>query len=70
MAGLVLVWFYCLFTYLAAPGLRSGMQALLAAVACKRLVVAYGIQFPDQGSNPELPHWAHGPPGKSPLLCF
>ena len=81
MAGLVLCVcvcvcvFYYLFTYLAAPGLRSGMQHLLVAVACKLLVETCGIQFPGQGSNPELLHQEHGglatgPPGKCPLLCF
>ena len=38
------------------------------------LVVACGIQFPDQGSNPGPLHWERGvlttgPPGKSPF-CF
>ena len=28
--------------------------------AFKLLVVACGIQFPDQGSNPGLLHWKHG----------
>ena len=43
----------------------------------RSLVAAWGIQFPDQGSNPGHLHWEHrllatGPPGKSPhkgLLC-
>ena len=48
--------------YLVAPGLSCGMQDLL--------VVACGIQFPDQGSNLSSLHWepkvlATGPPAKS-----
>ena len=77
MAGLVFFVLFCflLFTYLAAPGLRSGMQDLLVAVACKLSVAACGIQVPGQGSNPELLHREHGglasgPPEKCPLLCF
>ena len=47
-----------------------------SVVACKLLVVACGIQFPDQGSNPGPLHWergvlATGPPGKSRFfVCF
>ena len=38
-------------------------------------VAAYGIQFPNQGSNPGSLHWEHGvlatgPPGKSLLFLF
>ena len=56
-----------LFIYLAALGLSCGMQ--------ESLVVAHGIQFPDQGSNLGPLHWAlkvlaTGPPGKSWKLCF
>ena len=40
------------------------------AVACKLLLAACGIWFPDQGSNPGPLHWEHGvlatgPSGKS-----
>ena len=42
---------------------------------CWVLVVAYGIQFPDQGSNPGPQHWERGllttgPPGKSLFIYF
>ena len=42
---------------------------------CQVLVVAYGSQFPDQGSNPGPLHWEHGvsatgPPGKSLMEDF
>ena len=42
----------------------------LLAVACKLLVAAYRIYFPDQGFNSGPLHWEHGvsapgPPGKS-----
>ena len=48
-------------------------ESLVAA--CKLLVAAYGIQFPNQAVNPGPPHWegrilATGPPGKSPSLLF
>ena len=48
--------------------LSCGMQDLSVA-ACKLLVTADGVQFPDQGSNPGLLHWergvlATGPPWK------
>ena len=48
--------------------LSYSTQDLLVA-ACKLLVTAHGVQFPDQGSNPSLLHWdrgvlATGPPGK------
>ena len=41
----------------------------LLVAACKLLVTAHGVRFPDQGSNPSLLHWdrgvlATGPPGK------
>ena len=44
-------------------------------VACKLLVAACGIQFPDQGSNLGPLHWEHrvlatGPSGKSLVLSF
>ena len=44
-------------------------------VACKLLVAAYNIQFPDQGSNLDPLHWepgvlATGPPVKSLKLPF
>ena len=43
----------------------------LSVVACKLLIAACSIQFPDQGSNPGPLHWecgvsTLGPPGKSP----
>ena len=43
--------------------------------AFKLLVVACGIQFPDQGSNPGLLDWEHrvlatGHPGKSPQFIY
>ena len=43
--------------------------------ACKLLVEACGIYFPDQGSNPNCLNWKHrvlatGPPGKSPDICI
>ena len=43
-------------------------------VPCELSVVACGIQFPDQGSNPDSLYWEHGvlatgPPG-SPLIHF
>ena len=57
------------------PGLSHSMQNLPSslqhvgslAVVCKRLVVACGIRFPGQGSNPGPLHWecrvlAIGPP--------
>ena len=45
------------------------------AVACKLLVVAYGIPFPNQGLNLGSLHWengvlATGPPGNSPFCIF
>ena len=40
------------FIYLAALGLSCGTWNLLV-VACELLVAACGIQFPDQGSNPD-----------------
>ena len=61
------------------PGLSCSTQDLQSSlqhveslvVACKLLVVAWGIQFPNQGSNPGPLHWEHrvlasGPLGKSP----
>ena len=75
MAGLVFFVLFCflLFTYLAAPGLRSGMQDLLVAVACKLSVAACGIQFPDRGWNLGSQHREHGafatgPPGNSRIV--
>ena len=67
-----------LFIYLAVPGLSCSTQDLFQlqhveslVVAHGLLVVACGIQFPDQGWNPGSLHWerevlATGPPGKSP----
>ena len=65
--------------YLAAPGLSCGtpdLRSLLEhagslVVACKLLVGAYEIWFPDQGWNPAPLHWeyrilATGPRRKSP----
>ena len=51
-----------IFIYLFAPGFYLQHT--------NSLVVACGIQFPDQGSNPGPLHWEHGvpatgPPGKS-----
>ena len=51
--------------YLAAPGLSLGTQGLHSI-----FTTAYGIQFPDQGWNPDPLPWecrvlAIGPPGKS-----
>ena len=51
------IWIFFFFLkniYLAALGLRCGMQGLSVA-AFKCLVAACGIQFPDQESNPEPP---------------
>ena len=58
-----------LFIYLAEPGLSCSMRALLVA-ACRLLVASCGIQFPDQGLNPDPLHWeltvlTTGPLGKS-----
>ena len=44
-------------------------------MGCKLLVVACGIQFPNQGLNLGPLHWdpgvlATGPPGKSPTLVL
>ena len=44
-------------------------------MGCKLLVVACGIQFPNQGLNLGPLHWdpgvlAMGPPGKSPTLVL
>ena len=52
-----------------AGSFGCGMRDLLVA-ACRHLVAACGIQFPDQGSKPGPLHWecgvlAPGPPGKS-----
>ena len=72
-----------LFIYVAALGLNCGMwESLVAAcriffffflvVACKLLVVACGISFPDQRSNLDPLHWQHGILANqgSPLLYF
>ena len=45
------------------------MGSLLVEV-CKLLVVAYGIQFPDQGSNSDLLNWEHGVPAIGPSGKF
>ena len=42
------VFFFLMFIYLTALDLSCSMQTLLVA-ACKLLVEAYGILFPDQG---------------------
>ena len=68
-------FFFNLFIYVVVPGLSCSMQNLPSslqhvgslAVVCKLLVVACGIQFPGQGSNPGPLHWegrvlAIGPP--------
>ena len=65
--------------YLAVSGLSWGMQDLCPSLwpvgssveACKLLIAARGIHFPDQGSNPGPLHWEHrvlatGPPGNAP----
>ena len=75
-----------IFIYLAMPDLSCGTQALPSSfvafvffqlqhagssfVACDPLVVAYGIQFSNQGLNSGCLPWEHrvlatGPPGKS-----
>ena len=52
------VWGGYSFFFLAALGLSSGLPNLYLwhvgslAAACKLLVMACGIYFPDQGSNP------------------
>ena len=45
-----LIWFYNLFFFLI------WLHWVLVA-ACELLVAAYGIKFPDQGSNPGPMHW-------------
>ena len=58
-------FFFNLFIYVAVPGLSCSMQNLPSSlrhvgsflVACKLLVVACGIQFPAQGSNPGPLYW-------------
>ena len=68
-----------IFIYLAVSGLSWGMQDLCPLLwpvgslveACKLLIAARGIHFPDQGSNPGPLHWEHrvlatGPPGNAP----
>ena len=73
-------FFFFLSVCLAAPGLSCSVQDPYASLwhvvslaeACKDLVVACGIEFPNQGSNPGPP-WedgvlATGLPGKSPGL--
>ena len=70
--------FYYLFIYLAALGLNCGTQDLHCGMRDlffsygmrDLLVVACGIQFPDQGWNLGPPHWecgvlTTGPPRKS-----
>ena len=61
--------------FVTACGIFScSIQDLLLRYA-DSLVVACGIQFPDQGSNPGPLHWEHGilptgPPGKSRRLLL
>ena len=65
-----------LFIYLSSLSLTCSSQDLWFSLQhtghlvamCELLVVACGIQFPDQGSNPGPLHWEHGvlatgPPG-------
>ena len=70
-------WILAACSTWAHPSLLWHVGSLV--VACKLLVAACGIRFPDQGSNPGSLHWecgvlAIGPPGKSlewvSLLCF
>ena len=72
--------FLYLFIYLAVSGLSCGTWDLQLqhmgslVVACEFLVVACGIQFPDQGSNPGPLRWERrvlvtGTPWKS-LHCL
>ena len=47
----------------------------MVVVACRLLVMACGVQFPDQGWNPGSVHWerrvlATGTQGKSLLFVF
>ena len=63
MPPLLFIFYNILFIYLAVLGLSCSTQDLV--------VVVYGIQFPDQGSNSRALHWEHrvlatGPPRKSP----
>ena len=75
------IYIYIYLFIQAAQGV-SVVACRIFTVACgilqlwhvkSQLQQAYGIQLPDQGSNPGPPHWEHGvlatgPPGKS--LCF
>ena len=69
--------FVCVI-YWAVPGLSCVTRELQSSlshvgslvVARGLVVVARGVQLPDQGSNPGPLHWEHrvlatGPPGKS-----
>ena len=59
---------HLLFIYLAVPDLTCGIwdlqsslhHAVSLVLACKLLVVACRIQFPDQGLNSGPQHWEHG----------
>ena len=63
------ICYFLLFIYLAAPrkvvatrgifDLCCGMWNLYCSMRALSLVVACGIQFPDQESNPGSPHWDH-----------
>ena len=50
-----ILFFKYLFTYLTSPGLSCGTWDL--HLYCDLLLVACGIYFPDEGSNPDPLNW-------------
>ena len=58
--------FYSIFVHLTAPGLSCSGQDLLA-MACKLLVAACGIQFPDTRFDLGPLHWKLGVLATGPL---